>query len=258
MTLGSRALSFSARGAGLSYRSAHAVSRVDLDIAPGEILAVIGPSGAGKTSLLAMLSAGIAPTSGSVLIDGRDLATLTSRELRALRCKLGHVPQQFGLVPNMRVLQNVLCGRLGRQGVLASLKSMARPSPLELEEIHALLVRLGVGDKLFERVDSLSGGEQQRVAVARALYQDPGALLADEPLSSLDPARARETLELLIELARERGLTLILSLHDLDLAREYMPRLIAMRDGAVAFDRPASEVIAEELNDLYRLERGHS
>ena len=149
------------------------------------------------------------------------------------------------------MLQNVLCGRLGRQGVLASLRSMIRPSRAELEEVHALLERLGVADKLYQRVDSLSGGEQQRVAVARALYQEPGALLADEPLASLDPARARETLELLIDVARERALTLVLSLHDLDLARALVPRLVALRRGALAFDLPTSEVTEEQLAPLY-------
>jgi phosphonate transport system ATP-binding protein len=252
---GGGALSFEAKRASLDFPGTSALAGVDIRVEPGEVVAVIGPSGAGKTSLLGLLNARNSPTSGSVEVDGQDLATLTAPALRALRCRIGHVPQQFGLVPNLRVLQNVLSGRLGQQGLFASLKSMVKPSREELEEVHALLERLGVGRKLYERVDSLSGGEQQRVAVARALYQRPGALLADEPLASLDPARSRETLQLLIDVARERGLTLILSLHDIDLARQFVPRLIALRHGELVFDREARRVSTAELEELFDLER---
>jgi len=123
-----------------------------------------------------------------------------------------------------------------------------------LERVHALLEELGVGDKLFQRVDALSGGEQQRVAIARALYQQPGALLADEPLSALDPGRGREVLELLVRVAGERGLTLVLSLHDIGLARELLPRLVGLRAGRLVFDRPTEEVTDAEIEALYDLE----
>jgi phosphonate transport system ATP-binding protein len=246
-----QALSFRATGAALSYRGTDALAALDLEIKPGEVVSIIGPSGAGKTSLLGLFTGAKNPTAGRIEVGGLDLAALSTQQLRRLRSKIGFVPQQFGLVPNLRVLQNVLCGRLGRQGLLASLGSMLRPSRAEVEEVHALLERLGVADKLYQRVDSLSGGEQQRVAVARALYQQPGALLADEPLASLDPARARETLELLIDVAHERGLTLLLSLHDLDLARALVPRLVALRRGELTFDLPTSEVTDQLLLPLY-------
>jgi phosphonate transport system ATP-binding protein len=249
----SQALSFRAEGVTLSYPGTEALSEVDLTIEPGEVVSIIGPSGAGKTSLLGLFTGRRSPSSGRVEVGGQDLARLSPSQLKSLRCGLGFIPQQYGLVPNLRVLQNVLSGRLGRQGMLASLRSMLRPSRAELEEVHELLERLGVSDKLYERVDSLSGGEQQRVAVARALYQRPGALLADEPLASLDPARARETLELLIDVARERGLTLILSLHDLELARALVPRLVALRRGRLAFDLPTEEVKDEQLLPLYEV-----
>ena len=251
MSVAREALSFRAEGATLSYGGSPALVGLDLAIEPGEVVSIIGPSGAGKTSLLGLFTGRYTPSAGRVLVGGEDLAELSPVALRSLRCRLGFVPQQFGLVPNLRVLQNVLSGRLGRQGMLSSLRSMIRPSRQELEEVHALLERLGVADKLYQRVDTLSGGEQQRVAVARALYQEPGALLADEPLASLDPARARETLELMIDVARERGLTLILSLHDLDLARALVPRLVALRRGALVFDLPTGEVSEEELAPLY-------
>lgn len=254
MSASSQPLAFEVAGLRLAYPGTVALDAVDLVVRPGEELALIGPSGAGKTSLLSVLNARLAPSAGSVRADGRELAELGGRELRALRRRIGHVPQELGLVPNLRVLQNVLAGALGGQGLLASLRSMVTPCRAELERVHALLDRLGVADKLYERVDSLSGGEQQRVAIARALYQEPRALLADEPLAALDPARSRETLRLFGELARERGLTLVLSLHDVALARELVPRLVGLRAGRVVFDRPAGEVQDEEVRALYGVE----
>ena len=145
-------------------------------------------------------------------------------------------------------------GRLGRGGLLHSARALLLPGREELQSVLATLERLGVGEKLFQRVDTLSGGERQRVAIARALYQEAHSLLADEPLSALDPARARETLGLLLEVARERGLTLVLSMHDIELAREFLPRLVGLRRGRVVFDRAPTEVPEEELAELYRLE----
>jgi phosphonate transport system ATP-binding protein len=169
---------------------------------------------------------------------------------------VGFVHQHHGLVPNVRVVQNVLAGRLGRQGVLRSLVGLAWPRRAEVREVHSLLERVGIGDKLFERTDSLSGGERQRVAVARALYQQPAALLADEPVASVDPARARAMIALLSGLASERGLTLVVSLHDLALARAHFSRLVGLRSGRVVFDRPAAELGDADFEALYALDDG--
>lgn len=247
------ALSFELNDAGLAFDGQAAFEHVSLGVEPGEVVALVGPSGAGKTSILRLFNGMLMATSGQVRAADQDLASLGTKELRALRSHIGYVPQGFGLIPNLRVAQNVLCGRVARLGLLGSLRSMLRPSRTELEEIHALLERLGIADKLFQRVDSLSGGEQQRVAVARALYQEPGAILADEPLSALDPSRARETLELLTELVRERGLTLVLSLHDIVLARELLPRLIGLRNGRVLFDSPTPEISDASIDALYSI-----
>ncbi|MCL4145850.1 UNVERIFIED_CONTAM: hypothetical protein GTU68_013956, partial [Idotea baltica] len=216
---------------------------LSLEVTPGEVVAFVGPSGAGKTSALRLLNGMQSTTSGEVLVDGEALESLTSEDRRRVRQTIGYVPQGFGLVPNLRVAQNVLAGRLGGMGFCD-----------ELEEVHALLVRLGIEEKLFQRVDSLSGGEQQRVAIARALYQEPRALLADEPLSALDPSRARETLELLTGLAEERGLTLVLSLHDIRLARELLPRLVGLRAGEKEFDSPTDAITDEAIRALYEIE----
>lgn len=248
--------SFTLEEVSVRYAGGTALERVDLAVGAGEIVALVGPSGAGKTTLLRLLSGQIAPSTGRVRVDGRILADLSPSALRRVRARIGHVPQDFGLVPNLRVSQNVLAGALGRRGLLGSLRSLLLPRRAELERVHALLGTLGIPEKIFERVDSLSGGQQQRTAVARALFQDPAALLADEPLSSLDPARSRETLALLVGLARERGLTLVLSLHDIELAREWVPRLVGLRRGRVVFDLPAEVVDAARIQALYELEGG--
>jgi phosphonate transport system ATP-binding protein len=164
------------------------------------------------------------------------------------------VHQDLALVPNLRVSQNVIAGGLGALGFLASARAMLLPSSADLERVVAILERVGIGEKLFQRTDSLSGGQRQRVAIARALFQDPRALLADEPVSSVDPARARDTVGLLRSLCAERGLTLLVSLHDLELAREFFPRLVGLRDGRIVFDRPTSELAESEYRELYRLD----
>jgi len=235
------------------YDGKAAVDGVELAIAAGEAVGIVGPSGAGKTTLLALLAGSMSPSSGEVAVDGRPLAGLSARELRGVRARMGFVHQDLALVPNLRVFQNVLAGSLGRRSFFSSLRAMLRPARAELEEALALLERVGIGDKLFQRTDRLSGGERQRVAIARALFQEPAALFADEPVSSVDPARARDTLELLTGISRERGLTLVVSLHDPGLAREFLPRLVGLREGRVLFDRRTDELRDEHMDELYRL-----
>ncbi len=248
-------IGFHIENLGLGYGSGQpALAGLNLSIAPGEILGLVGPSGAGKTSLLSLLGAARRPDAGRIEIDGRELGELSSRELRRVRCRLGFIHQDHRLVPNLRVHQNVSAGRLGRLGALASLRQLLTPSRPTLAEIHALLERVGIEDKLYARSDRLSGGERQRVAIARALYQEPGGLLADEPVASVDPARAADTLTLLTELSREGGITLVASLHDLDLARTYFPRLVGLRGGRIVFDRKTREITDAEFESLYTLE----
>jgi phosphonate transport system ATP-binding protein len=236
------------------YGGRAALHAASLLVEPGEALALVGPSGAGKTTLLRLLCGAARPESGSVRVDDVDLDRLGPAALRAVRARIGFVHQDLALVPNLRVSQNVIAGRLGSLGLLASIRAMLLPALGDLERVSGILERVGIGEKLFQRTDSLSGGQRQRVAIARALYQDPRAILADEPVSSVDPARARDTIGLLRSLCAERGLTLVVSLHDLDLAREFFPRLVGLREGRIAFDRRTPEITEAEYDALYRLD----
>ncbi len=226
---------------------------VSLRIQKGENVALLGPSGAGKTSMLRVLAATNLPSQGSATVLGQDLASAKQKDLRGVRSRIGFVHQDLALVPTLRVIQNVLAGRLGSMSWSQALRSLLWPSQTQKLQALALLDELGIGDKLFQRTASLSGGEQQRVALARALYQEPDALLADEPIASVDPTRARSLLELMTRVASERGLPLVVSLHQAELAQEFFGRLIGMRAGQILFDLPADRVQAQQLHELYAL-----
>ena len=251
-----RAADFQLDGVSLERRGVHALAEVDLEIGAGEAIGIVGPSGAGKTSLLNLLNGSVRPTSGRVRARGRALDELSRPELKELRAHVGFVHQDLSLIPNLRVSQNVMSGRLGHWGFLESLRQLLRPSRAHLDEVHRLLDRVGIPEKIFERVDRLSGGQQQRVAIARALFQGPAALIADEAVSSVDPARARATVDLLTRISREEGITLCMSLHNLELAREFLPRLVGLRGGRVVFDRASDEIDDDEFASLYTIEAG--
>ncbi len=248
------AAAFSLRNATRSFGALRAVDAVDLTIAEGERVAFVGPSGSGKTTLLRLLNATHRADAGSVALFGTAVSGATSGALRAIRSDIAFIPQDLGLVPGLRVHQNVGLGRIGKRSFLRNLRGLLMPSRDDLAEIHALLERVGIEEKLYQHVATLSGGQQQRVAVARALFQQPRALLADEPVSSVDPARAESVVELLTSLATERALTLCVSLHHLELARRYFPRLIGMRAGRIVFDNAPDAIPEEEFQSLYDLD----
>jgi len=227
-----------------------ALNGFDLDVFAGERVALVGPSGAGKTTALRLCTASTVATAGTASVLGRDLARASPKELKQVRQRVGTINQQLHLVGPLRVVHNVNAGRLGSWSRSRALRSLIRP--VGLSEARDALARVGIADKLLERTDRLSGGEQQRVALARVLVQGPELILADEPVSSLDPARAEEVMELLAELVVDR--TLLVSLHDFALARRRCDRIVGIRKGRVAFDLPAREVTDEIGHDLYRIE----
>jgi len=233
----------------VAYGTRTAVGPLTLAIPRGQTVALVGPSGAGKTSLLRLLAGQLSPAAGQVSVDGRDLARLRGR--RELPALVGLLPQQLDLVPQLSVKHNVQAGALGRWGVLRSLGALVLP--LEHPPARAAVERMGLGDRFEDRVADLSGGEQQRVALARLLVQDPALVLADEPVASLDPARAEQLLELLGDAARADGRTLVTSLHDPSLALRSVDRVVGLRDGQVVFDLPPQRVTPAMLAGLYRL-----
>ncbi|MBI3090048.1 MAG: phosphonate ABC transporter ATP-binding protein [Candidatus Tectomicrobia bacterium] len=226
-----------------------AVQGITLNVRRGETIAVIGPSGAGKTTLFRMLNLSLPPTSGSIIFAGSPVASLGPKQLRAVRRRIGSIYQQHHLVGRLRVLHNVLSGRLGRWPTWRALLSLVYP--LDLGDAAAALRAVGLADKLYERTDHLSGGQQQRVALARVLLQDADLILADEPVASVDPQLADEIVELLVTLGREAGKTLIVSLHHVGLALRYFSRVLGLRDGEITFDCRPDEVTPLMLAELY-------
>ena len=229
--------------------AAPALHAIDLAIAEGEQLAIIGPSGAGKTTLLQVLAAAMPPSAGTLQLDGFDPWALPRPALQRLRGGLFLAPQVPPLPPRQRVVTAVLAGRLPAMGLWASLRSLFYPH--DIPAAHQALAHFDLADKLFERVDRLSGGERQRVGLARALLAPAQLWLIDEPLSALDPTRATQALDTLVQQARERGVTLVATLHQVDAALKHFPRIVGLRDGALAFDLPTAQVSPERLAQLY-------
>ncbi len=231
----------------------HALRGVDLAIASGERVAIIGPSGAGKSSLLSLLASAQAPSSGQIEILGEQPWQLSARARQRLRTRIALIHQAPPLPPRQRVVTAVLAGKLGQWGLGRSLLNLLHP--VDIPGARAVLARLDLSEKLFAQCQQLSGGQLQRVGIARALYQDPELLLADEPVSAMDPVLADHTLSVLCRHAEARGVSLIASLHAVDLALSHFPRIVGVRDGRIAFDRPASEVDQPLLDALYANEQ---
>lgn len=229
--------------------SAAALRALSLHVADGEQVAIIGPSGAGKTTLLQLMACALPPASGTLRLDGQDPWALPRPALHALRGRLFLAPQVPPLPPRQRVVTAVLAGRLPAMGLLRSLRSLFYPD--DIPAAHLALDRFDLADKLFERVDRLSGGERQRVGLARALLSPARLWLIDEPLSALDPSRAQQAVATLCSQARERGVTLVATLHQVDMALARFPRIVGLRDSALAFDLPAPAVTPERLAQLY-------
>ena len=248
-------MSFALDAVGLVHPNGHrALKGVSLAARDGERLAVIGPSGAGKTTLLRVLGVGLKPGEGQVQVLGESPWQMAAAPLRKLRARIGTVHQSPPIAPRLRVVTAVLAGRLGEWSTARALGSLLRPA--DIAGAHAALERLSLEDRLFDRCDRLSGGQLQRVGIARTLYQRPALLLADEPVSALDPTLADATLRELVAQSESTGATFVASLHAVDLALRWFPRIVGMRNGQLMFDAAVGDVTEAMLVALYASEGG--
>ena len=246
-------MSFATHHLGLEHGNGlRALHGIDVRVGAGEHIAVIGPSGAGKTSLIRLLGCALRPTTGRVEVLGRNPWQLPAQELRRLRARIGTIHQAPPIPPRLRVITAILAGRLGTWPTWKAMASLLYPA--DIAGARDALARLDLADRLFDRCDRLSGGQLQRVGIARVLYQQPDLILADEPVSALDPILADATVGQIIADAQARGASVLASLHAVDLALKWFPRVIGLRAGDVAFDLPAERITPAMLGELYASE----
>lgn len=230
--------------------SVTALNGVSFKVPKGQLLVIIGLSGSGKSTLLRHLNGLHLPTEGSVEVLGKDVPSLSRPDLRILRRDIGFVFQQFNIVGRITCIENVLSGALGRiRG--PRIGAMMYPKSLRIEAFEQL-ERVGLADRAWQRTDTLSGGQQQRVAIARSLMQKPKIVLADEPVASLDPEISGQVMDLLVQCCIEDGITVLCSLHQVDLALGWADRLIGLRDGEVVLDSPVKGLDQKEVMGVYR------
>lgn len=229
-----------------SKNSPPVLNGVSLSVDRGEKVAILGPSGAGKTTLFRAINGFVPIQSGSIAVDGVQVQGLRGKRLRQLRRHIAIVSQRHDLVDRLRVYQNVMAGALGRWSSFHALRFLLWPKAEELAEAENALHRVGIAQKLRERTSEISGGEHQRVAIARALIQQPTLLLADEPIASLDPDLSHQILSLLCNLADENGFALLCSLHQQEYAYKYFDRVVRIQQGRVEHEELPSQPISGE------------
>lgn len=222
---------------------------INFDIKKGELLSIIGPSGAGKSTLLRSINRMIEPTSGKIDFDNKNITKIKGKELRKMRTNIGMIFQHYNLVDRLSVFENVLHGTLGYKNSIQGIFSMYTES--EKEEALDIITELGIQDHIYKRCDELSGGQKQRVGIARALVQKPKIILCDEPIASLDPSSSRIIMEHLRKICNEKGITVIVNLHQVDVAKNYSDRLIGLNAGEVVFNGHPSEINKEVIQTIY-------
>ncbi|MED4602111.1 phosphonate ABC transporter ATP-binding protein [Paenibacillus validus] len=225
------------------------LKNINLNMKKGEFIVIVGLSGAGKSTLLRSINRLHEITDGQIVIDGHSITAASGAQLRRLRRDIGMIFQSFNLVKRSSVLRNVLSGRVGYHSTLRTLLGLFPKQDVELA-LNALS-RVNILDKAYSRADELSGGQQQRVSIARALAQEAKIILADEPVASLDPLTTRQVMDDLKRINQELGITTVVNLHFIDLAREYATRIIGLRAGEVVFDGPVEEATDEKFSEIY-------
>ncbi|ATY86134.1 phosphonate ABC transporter ATP-binding protein [Kyrpidia spormannii] len=230
-----------------------ALREVDFTVHPGEFVAVIGPSGSGKSTLLRCVNRLVEPTQGAVIFKGENITRAGGRRVRRLRREIGMVFQSHNLIPRVSVLQNVLHGRLGYKDSLRGALGMF--SAQEKEDALRILERMGLLEQAHKRADELSGGQQQRVGIARALAQKPILILADEPIANLDPATSESIMDHLHTICRADGITCLVNLHQVAMAKKYATRIIGIHRGTKVFDGPPSKLDDRIIGQIYYQEK---
>ncbi|ESH91864.1 phosphonate ABC transporter [Cupriavidus sp. HPC(L)] len=243
------------RGVSKSFRADRkALDDVTLQVAPGEMVALLGASGSGKSTLLRHVAGFVAADSGEILVHGRAVQRdgRLAANVRKARADIGFVFQQFNLVGRLPVITNVMIGMLSRipkwRGLLRYFKADELRAGLDA------LAQVGIDDYAFQRASTLSGGQQQRAAIARTLVQNARVILADEPIASLDPESSRRVMSLLTQINRTHKVAVVVSLHQVDIAMRYCPRVVALRHGKVVYDGPSQALTQSMLRDLYGTE----
>ncbi|MDR9827916.1 phosphonate ABC transporter ATP-binding protein [Vibrio sp. FNV 38] len=226
-----------------------ALTDVSLSVQAGEVVGLIGPSGAGKSTLIRCINQLTEPTSGEVLFEGKDLTRLSKGQLKQARRQMGMIFQEYALIERLTVMENVLSGRLG---YVSFWRSFLRKFPEnDIHNAFALLDRVGLLSHANKRADALSGGQRQRVGIARALAQQPSLLLIDEPTAALDPKTARQIMRLITDICREQRLPAIINIHDVNLAKQFVDRIVGLNSGEVVFDGTPAELDEQALTKIY-------
>lgn len=231
-----------------------ALDNINFFINKGEFVSIIGPSGAGKSTLLRCLNRMIDFSGGEVVIDEKSIGELKGKDLKEIRTNIGMIFQHYNLVERLSVLENVLHGRLGYKTTLQGI--MGSYTEKEKEKALELLGKLGLTEQAYKRCDNLSGGQKQRVGICRALIQNPKVILCDEPIASLDPSSSKIIMDYLKTINREMGITVILNLHQVDVAKKYSDRIIGINSGKIAFDGAPEEMTGEIIHNIYGSEAG--
>ncbi len=239
-----------ARSLLLAYGERQVVRQVDLDVPCGQFLAILGPSGSGKSSLMLALNGSLAPVSGTLEVLGKCPASLHGRSLERFRERISFIFQSFHLVGRMQVLHNVASGQLSRIPLFRAL--LRWYTPAQYDRVLEALRVVGLEDRVLDRCDKLSGGQKQRVAIARAIVQEPSLILADEPISALDPKSARGVMETLRRASREYGITIVCNLHHIEAATAYADRIVGLNEGRIVYDGPPAGLDAQAVAAIYR------
>ncbi|MDQ0232730.1 phosphonate ABC transporter ATP-binding protein [Metabacillus malikii] len=228
---------------------AMALSNIEFTVNEGEFVSIIGPSGAGKSTLLRCINRMIDTTSGDIIFDNQHVMKLKKKELKLTRTKIGMIFQHYNLVHRLSVIENTLHGVLGKKSTIAGVLGLY--SQEEKQQAVKLLDSLGLGEFMYKRADQLSGGQKQRVGIARALIQNPKMMLCDEPIASLDPNSAKTIMDHLKNISKTMGITVLVNLHQVDVALRYSDRIIGINSGRVVFQGTPNTITKEHIQQIY-------